>query len=157
MEWIKTYYIYHIPGIKIGCSEDPKGRVKRQGYDNYEILEEYTDIHEASRREHELQRQYGYYVDKSLYSEFIHRVPKEARRRGGITAGNNQKDNLSRIALENAGKYNRRNITFEQAEEIRSKHQGKYGDTKRLAEEYGIYKSTVTRIIKNQLYARKYN
>jgi hypothetical protein len=35
---------------------------------DYEILEEHTDIDEVSRRERELQRQYGYPVDHNLYS-----------------------------------------------------------------------------------------
>lgn len=64
------YYIYHIPGIKIGCSDNPKRRVKAQKYDYYEILETHTDIIIASKREIELQMQYGYTVDKgsNVYS-----------------------------------------------------------------------------------------
>jgi hypothetical protein len=58
---IKKYYIYHVPGVKIGCSTEPNYRVKRQGYDKYEILETHTDIDIASQREIELQNQYGYY------------------------------------------------------------------------------------------------
>jgi hypothetical protein len=57
------YSIYHIPGIKIGCSVNPKRRVKEQGYTEYEILEKYTDIHIASKREIELRNQYGYKED----------------------------------------------------------------------------------------------
>jgi hypothetical protein len=38
------YYIYHIKGVKIGCSTQPKIRVKRQGYTEYEILETHNDI-----------------------------------------------------------------------------------------------------------------
>jgi hypothetical protein len=38
------YYIYHIPGIKIGCSEEPAIRVDKQEYTSYTILEEHTDI-----------------------------------------------------------------------------------------------------------------
>lgn len=64
------YYIYHIPGVKIGCTDNPKRRVKAQKYDYYEILEEHTDITIASKREIELQKQYGYAVDKgsNVYS-----------------------------------------------------------------------------------------
>jgi hypothetical protein len=61
------YKIYHIPGVKIGCSTNPKKRVKEQGYSDYEILEEYIDIYEVSDREIQLQKQYGYKVDTIPY------------------------------------------------------------------------------------------
>lgn len=61
------YYIYHIEGIKIGCSTNPKKRVKKQGYTEYTILEEYDNIITASIREKELQKEYGYKVDSSDY------------------------------------------------------------------------------------------
>jgi hypothetical protein len=62
------YYIYHIPNIKIGVSQNPKSRVQDQGYVNFQILEEHTDVVIASKREKELQRQYGYRVDRPDYS-----------------------------------------------------------------------------------------
>jgi len=57
------YYIYHIPGIKIGCSTNAKRRVNDQGYSNFEILEEHNDIELAAKREIELQKEYGYQED----------------------------------------------------------------------------------------------
>ena len=63
------YYIYHIPGVKIGCSTDPNRRVKDQGYNQYEILEEHTDIDIVSVREMELQKQYGYAIDCTPYKQ----------------------------------------------------------------------------------------
>ena len=66
-----TYYIYHIPNVKIGCSTNPKHRVKKQGYSSFKILETHDCIDSASVREQELQKQYGYKVDtvpyKSVY------------------------------------------------------------------------------------------
>lgn len=62
------YSIYHIPGVKIGCSVNPKYRVRKQGYKNFEILEEHLDIDIASKREIELQKKYGYEVDCCEYS-----------------------------------------------------------------------------------------
>ena len=64
---MKTYYIYHIPGVKIGCTSQLKKRMKDQYFNSWEILEEHTEIYEASNREIELQKQYGYPVDKVLY------------------------------------------------------------------------------------------
>jgi len=64
------YYIYHIPGIKIGCtSRKVRKRVLEQGYTNFEILEEHTDIDIASDRELELQAEYGYEVEKYSFKQ----------------------------------------------------------------------------------------
>ena len=67
-----TYCIYHIPGVKIGVTNNVYNRVeKQQGYrDNeYEIIEMSDDINYISQREQELQKKYGYPVDEELYSK----------------------------------------------------------------------------------------
>ena len=64
------YYIYHIPGKKIGVTCDIYNRVThQQGYEEneFEILEMSEDIDYISDKEIELQKQYGYKVDKKLY------------------------------------------------------------------------------------------
>ena len=67
------YYIYHIKGIKIGCSKRPKQRVKEQGYSEYELLEQHSDIELASKREIELQNEYGYY-EKFTKVDYKHSI-----------------------------------------------------------------------------------
>ena len=67
-----TYYIYHIPGKKIGVTRDLEERVtKQQGYgpDEYEILGEYIDIDDVSAMEIALQKEYGYEVDRVPYNK----------------------------------------------------------------------------------------
>jgi len=67
-----TYCIYHIPGKKIGVTNNVKYRVEeQQGYreDEYEIIEMSDDINYVSYKELELQKQYGYRVDKELYKQ----------------------------------------------------------------------------------------
>jgi len=67
-----TYYIYHIPGKKIGVTRDLNKRVtEQQGYESheYEILEETKDIEHASYVERMLQDSYGYRVDETPYNE----------------------------------------------------------------------------------------
>ena len=67
-----TYVIYHIPGKKIGVTNNLKSRVEdQQGYteDEYEVLEMSDDISYISGRELELQKQYGYRVDRQLYKD----------------------------------------------------------------------------------------
>jgi len=68
----KEYIIYHIPGKKIGVTNDLYNRVERQqGYEvgEYEILESSPDIDYISKRELELQKSYGYRVDLKPYNE----------------------------------------------------------------------------------------
>ena len=62
------YYIYHIPGVKIGCSINPTKRVKSQKHTHFEILEQWEDKDVASMRERELQEKWGYRVDNISYS-----------------------------------------------------------------------------------------
>ena len=69
-----TYYIYHIPGKKIGVTRDLKYRVTQpQGYslDEYEVLDQSTDIDYISSRELELQKSYGYRVDHKPYKQLF--------------------------------------------------------------------------------------
>ena len=68
----KEYYIYHIPGKKIGCTADLYERVtNQQGYETgeYEILYRTPDIKAASKMERILQKEYGYRVDLKPYNE----------------------------------------------------------------------------------------
>ena len=61
------YYLYHIPGKKIGVTRDLNTRVTLiQGYkeNEYEVLEQSDDIDYISDREIELQKSYGYKVDR---------------------------------------------------------------------------------------------
>ena len=67
-----TYAIYHIPGKKIGVTNNVKYRVEeQQGYseNEYEILEMSDDINYVSHKEIELQQKYGYRVDEQLYKQ----------------------------------------------------------------------------------------
>ena len=73
---MKTYYIYHITGVKIGCTSQIEKRMSDQGFTEWEILEEHTCIDTVSIREIELQKEYGYPVDKSLYSVSVANRPK---------------------------------------------------------------------------------
>ena len=61
------YFIYEIPGVKIGCSNNPERRVKEQGYEEYRILYRTNNIKDASEMEKKLQVKYNYPVDFSSY------------------------------------------------------------------------------------------
>jgi len=67
-----TYCIYHIPGKKIGVTNNLKYRVEeQQGYKEgeYEILDMNDDIDYISWKERKLQEEYGYAVDEKLYKD----------------------------------------------------------------------------------------
>jgi len=69
-----TYCIYHIPGVKIGVTNNIRYRVEeQQGYKEgeYEIVEMSDDIDYISAKELVLQRKYGYRVDRKKYSELF--------------------------------------------------------------------------------------
>jgi len=68
------YYLYHIPGKKIGVTRNLRTRVTlMQGYKEgeYEVLEQSDDIDYISDREIELQKSYGYKRDRTLYKNLF--------------------------------------------------------------------------------------
>ena len=71
------YYIYHIFGKKIGVTRNLNHRVTLiQGYkeNEYEVLEQSPDIDYISDREIELQKSYGYKVDRKLYKNLFNKM-----------------------------------------------------------------------------------
>ena len=74
------YYLYHIPGNKIGVTNDVEGRVvNQQGYDwdEFEILAMDEDISYISNLELELQEKFGYKVDRKLYEDLFDNNTKQ--------------------------------------------------------------------------------
>ena len=68
----KQYWIYHIPGKKIGMTRNLKKRVEeQQGYQSheYDIILSTDDIDIVSKAEIELQKIFGYRVDRQLYKD----------------------------------------------------------------------------------------
>ena len=73
----EVYYIYHIPGKKIGVTRDLNNRVTLvQGYKpgEYEVLDSSSDIDYISGREIELQKVYGYKIDRTLYKNLVNKM-----------------------------------------------------------------------------------
>ena len=71
------YYLYHIPGKKIGVTRNLNNRVTLiQGYkkNEYEVLDQSEDIDYISDREIELQKSYGYKVDRKLYKNLFNKM-----------------------------------------------------------------------------------
>jgi len=73
------YYLYHIPGKKIGVTRNLNTRVTLiQGYkeNEYEVLLTSDDIDYVSAMELELQKSYGYKVDRQSYKNLINKQNK---------------------------------------------------------------------------------
>ena len=71
------YYLYHIPGKKIGVTRDLNTRVTLiQGYSSseYEVLDQSDDINYISDKEIELQKSYGYKVDRKKYKNVVNKM-----------------------------------------------------------------------------------
>ena len=71
------YYLYHIPGKKIGVTRDLNTRVTLiQGYNpsEYEVLDQSDDIDYISDKEIELQKSYGYKVDRKKYKNLFNKM-----------------------------------------------------------------------------------
>ena len=71
------YYLYHIPGKKIGVTRNLNNRVTLiQGYkpSEYEVLDQSDDIDYISDKEIELQKSYGYKVDRKKYKNLFKKM-----------------------------------------------------------------------------------
>jgi len=67
-----TYYLYHIPGVKIGVTKNLTERVEnQQGYHRWEyrVVMSTEDIDLVSKLELQLQKEYGYRVDEIPYNK----------------------------------------------------------------------------------------
>jgi hypothetical protein len=100
------YYIYHIKGKKIGVTSNLLNRVtKQQGYalGEYEVLLSSDDIDYISEMEIELQKSYGYKVDRQKYKNLI----KSNKMRINVTEQTTTfacpKDKLKGQLLDNEG------------------------------------------------------
>ena len=67
-----TYYVYYIPDVKIGCTNNLKRRVeKQQGYKKYKILATTNCLKTASSLEKYYQKKYNYKIDNKTYEQLI--------------------------------------------------------------------------------------
>jgi len=83
------YYLYHIPGKKIGVTRNLKSRLTvQQGYQpgEYEVLETSLDIDYISDREAELQSIYGYNIDRDTYKSLMNKFKTKKQMKLNVTA-----------------------------------------------------------------------
>ena len=149
------YYIYHIAGIKIGCTSDLIKRMSDQGFTDWEILEEHTDIYEVSNREIQLQKDYGLPVDTIPYWKSVENRPtwtSESTQKGIITkrangSMANGSDGSGGKASKGSPRRANRKLSWDQICEIRLKWDPTiYGIRNKLAREYNVSPSTISRV-----------
>ena len=137
------YYIYHIPGIKIGVTNNIKRRMREQSFTEWEILEEHTDINIVSIREIELQKKYGLPIDKLSYSESCKRI-KKATIAACTASARLKKSNSMKGLINNPN--GRSNITTS-LKHLEILKKSNYMKRKDIAKEYNISERQVYRIL----------
>lgn len=155
------YYIYHVPGNKIGATKDYEKR-REYNFNNYSIEPIIIETMEGEDtpefwqivgdREWELADQYGYERGthyKVMRSRALNGFLNESKRSIGFT-----KESCIKGGKTSLGKPNLacRKLSKEDADEIRSKYIPRKYDQKRLAEEYNVHVNTIKRIIKRTFY-----
>ena len=119
-----TYYIYHIPGVKVGCTNELENRMADQGFTEWEILETHEDGWLAGDREIELQKEYGYRVDTIHYmisrenrskwnDQTRHPLTKEECALGGKTTGSKPKSEEWKSKMDFGGNFNNKRVVCE--------------------------------------------
>ena len=160
---MKVYYIYHIAGIKIGCTSDLIKRMSDQGFTEWEILEEHTDIYEVSDREIELQKQYGLPVDKVPYWQSVanrHIWDDNTR-----VTWNSETSKIARALVKNPGCQKEesklklsisKSKLLNEADIIRERFKqwdlSKHKFELVIAKEYNVSRPTINRILRNLIY-----
>lgn len=100
------YYIYHIPGKKIGVTRNLSSRVtQQQGYaeGEYEVLFVSDDIKQVSLLEVELQKTFGYPVDTVLYMNLFKSTPMKLNSTEQTTTFPMPLDKLKGRLMDNLG------------------------------------------------------
>ena len=84
------YYVYHVKGVKVGCTNNLKKRVEQeQGYspDQYSVLFETSCVRTASKKEKYFQDLLGYSTDQTMYHELPTVRMKTKIAEGTVTFG----------------------------------------------------------------------
>ena len=150
---MKTYYIYHIPNYKwkngrigkVGCTDDLKNRMYHYSKNIlYEVIETHSDIYIASDREIELQKQYGYPVDKNPYWKSIKMPTKEGRIKSG-----KKKVESGHMAKMSALAHQARRTPILQYDK-NGKFIKEWGSGKEAGDELGISPKNISHVVRGQ-------
>jgi len=158
-----TFYIYEVPGHKVGATKDWEART-RANINKYgiepiliETMEgpnepEYWQV--VGDREWELADEKNYPRGRHYRHarEQRHEMNIRGASKGGLVGGAVTRDSGKLLIISSLGGKACRTTTFEIAEEIRSKYVPKKYTQGMLAKEYNLSIYTVTNIVKNRSY-----
>tara|TARA_R110000744_G_scaffold152148_1_gene265987 strand:- start:3 stop:533 length:531 start_codon:yes stop_codon:yes gene_type:complete len=168
---MKLYNIYEIPSFiqpdgsigKVGCtSMTVEARALQQTHTDVILLEEHTDIYEASDREIQLQKDYGYTVDKVPYYisvknrrifNDVDRAKSQSILRQSYYGTEHHMTNFKKACSLGGRKGGtsptpNKKLTNQQAFEIRSKYiPNTKGLKQKLATEYNVSYATIKGIL----------
>lgn len=178
----KQFKVYHVPGKKIGCTEEWPQRAIDQGFnpDECEFLFTSDDGWEAGDKELELQKEYGYPVDTCHYmvsrenwllaaveggrkgglAKNPNKGTFEGRRKGGKKAGqlaveSGQFKDFASAGGKAVGKNLgklSRSLTYAQAQEIRNLYINQNMSRKQLCIKYNVSYKVISGIVCNTTY-----
>jgi hypothetical protein len=142
----KIFTIYHVPGVKIGCTYNLKRRLKEQGLldTEWEVLETHTDENIASKREKELQKQYGYPLDKSVYNF-------ETRFRVGKMGGQKNKESGVLAKAQKIGRQRVKELYSKSVLVFRKdtgEFVGEFESQKEAARQLGVHDGNIHKVIR---------
>ena len=87
---MKTYYIYHIPGLKWGCTNNLKTRFRYTKYKLEDVTEVITcyDLELAADTEEQLNDEYGYKHQGTNYRNTLNGAASNSGKKTGKIRGN---------------------------------------------------------------------
>ena len=153
------HYIYHVPGVKIGCTNNIDRRMSEQGFSEWEILEQHADPQAAGDREWELQDEYGFPRDTRHYTQILAMGEKglaNVQYENRICFNSDHQKNASmagHLAKLKYGTYNKigkmkRKLSDDQVRDIRLKEIPQ----RAYAKKYNVSQRTITQIQKGITY-----
>tara|TARA_R110001606_G_scaffold383216_1_gene545409 strand:+ start:320 stop:817 length:498 start_codon:yes stop_codon:yes gene_type:complete len=158
---MKLYRIYEIPSFiqpdgsigKVGCtSMTVEARALQQTYTDVNLLEEHTDIYEASDREIQLQKDYGYTVDKVPYWQSVENRYKFTSETATEAGRMGLKTSETQSHAGKAGGRAKRTLTIEQVKSIRKERKDLNTTLLELANKYNLSKTSIFKLINYKSY-----
>lgn len=162
------YYIYEIPGVKVGCTQNMERRQKQQRHKGKMVLlESHTCIEDATRRERELQAEKGYRRDAWSYNHSVNnsktvcQTPEAVAKRVANTDWIAQR--AKQVANTDYSKASRglKQANIERRKPIKAFLKGKYIGTYKsqleCSKELGLRQGGISNVLRDDYPAKQYN
>lgn len=144
-----TYYLYEIPGKKVGVTQNISRRQHEQkDMGRLMILGEYTDIYQVSEIERELQATKGYHIDKHPYWYTVTEQNRKSCTKEAIAK------QVANNDFRKASIGSTRKFTTQQVIDIRKEYEESINlSANELAKRYNVSLYTMTSLIEGRKYS----